>query len=395
MNISRTTRFLKVLGLLSLLFIFAYPVHPQSESELMGEEDFESVEQVDSVQKNDTAQIAGEDNAAEQEEMTEGDEAGGDEFGDDEFGGDDEFSEGGDDEFSVGDASEEFTNSEDDGNVSYNRLYWAIGILLYTILAGILVRYKATRKLRGLFLLGGLVILGFYRGGPGVISSFQNAYLLLLGVKVNWQAAVLFLGLIPITYFFGKVFCGWVCYLGAIQEFLYIGKIKIFQSERAQKIMKTIRYIALAALLIQLTFTHIILWNKIGPFKVAINLYSPNMTGYILLAIVLISSVFIYRPFCKTICPVGLVHGWVSKIPGASVLGINNSCAGCSVCNTSCQINAITRENKVSKLDNEECIRCGDCLDDCRIKSISFYNKNKEHDDKIILKGIKTVNLSK
>lgn len=318
-----------------------------------------------------------------------------DEFSeDDEFGGSDEFSDGNSDEFSEGDASEEFSNTSVDGKISYNRLYWALGILLFTILAGILVRYESTRKLRGVFLLLGLVVLGFYRGGPGVISSFQNAYLWVIGINSNWQAAVLFLGLIPITYIFGKVFCGWVCYLGAIQEFLYIGKIKVFQSEKAQKIMKIIRYVAFVAILIQLTITHIILWNKVGPFKVAINLYSPNITGYILLAIVLTSSLFIHRPFCKMICPVGLLHGFVSKLPGASVLGINNSCAGCKTCNTSCQINAITREGKISKLDNEECIRCGDCMDDCRIKSITFYNKNKDHDDRIILKGIKKVNFN-
>ena len=319
------------------------------------------------------------------------DEFESDEFGDDEFSSD-EFGES--DEFSNGRATDEFNNLSD-GNepISYNRLYWAIAILLFTILAGILVMFKPTRKFRGLFLLIGLVVLGFYRGGPGVISSFQNAYLLGIGVKVNWQAAVLFLGLIPITYFFGKVFCGWVCYLGAIQEFLYIDKVKIFQSEKAQKVMKIIRYIAITAIIIQLTFTNMILWNKVGPFKVAINLFSPNITGYVLLAILLISSVFIHRPFCKIICPVGLLHGFVTKLPGASVLGINDSCKGCQTCNTACQINAITREGKTSILDNEECIRCGDCMDDCRISSISFYNKNKEHDDQIILKGIKKLNI--
>ena len=277
-------------------------------------------------------------------------------------------------------------------------MWWAIYILLATILAGILVKFKATRNLRGVFLVASVVILGFYRGGPGVISSFQNAFLFFTGLDNNWQAMILFLGLIPITYLFGKVFCGWICYLGALQEFLYIGKVKIFQTEKAQKIMRIMRYVTTSALIIQLTLSGLftedtILWNKVGPFKVAFNLFSPNLTGYILLGILLVSSVFIYRPFCKAICPVGLIHGWVSKIPGASILGISNSCAGCKTCSTSCQINAITRDGKTSKLDNQECIRCGDCMDDCKVKSISFYNKNKKHNDKIILKGIKKLNI--
>lgn len=371
---------IKSLTLIGLLVFFTLVTHAQTE-ENSEFEDFDSVENLDTTK-------------LEKATATEDEFGNTDEFGDaDEFGNADEFGDA--DEFSAGDASEDFSNTLDDDNaVSYNRLYWAIAVLLYTILAGILVRFKGTRKLRGLFLMLGLVILGFYRGGPGVISSFQNSYLLAIGVEVNWQAAVLFIGLIPVTYLFGKVFCGWVCYLGAIQEFLHIDKVKIFQSEKAQKVMKVMRIVATSALLIQLTFTHIILWNKIAPFKVVINLFSPNMTGYILLGIVLISSVFVHRPFCKTICPVGLVHGWVTKIPGASVLGINTSCAGCKTCNTSCQINAITRDGKTSTLDNEECIRCGDCMDDCKIKSISFYKKGGQHNDKIILKGIQKLNIN-
>jgi polyferredoxin len=302
-------------------------------------------------------------------------------------------------EFNETEEFEEFSELEEEQEVekktvSYSRLWWDIFILIATIIAGIFIKFKVTRKLRAVFLLAAIVILGFYRGGPGVISSFQNTYLFFTGLDSNWQAITLFIGLIPITYFFGKVFCGWVCYLGALQEFLYISKVKIFQTEKAQKVMKIIRIIALIVLIVQLTISKEILWNKIGPFRVAFNLFSSNLTGYILLAILLLSSLFIYRPFCKTLCPVGLVLGWVSKIPGASVLGINNSCSGCKTCNTSCKINAITRDDKISKLDNEECIRCGDCLEDCNIKSISFYNKSKNHENKIFLKGIKKIDIN-
>ncbi len=303
-----------------------------------------------------------------------------DEFSEEAFA-DDEFSE---DEFVTID---EAKNLEDKEQTSYTRLYYAIAILALTILAAVFMKFKKTRKLRLLVLLIAMVIFGFYRGGPGVISSFQNTYLAAIGVEINWQAFVLFLGLIPITYFAGRVFCGWICYLGAIQEFLYNKKFKILESAKAQKIMRIIRSVALSALLIQLTFTHIIMWNKVGPFKVAVNLFSPNIAGYILLGIVLISSVFMYRPFCKTLCPVGLLLGFIAKIPGASVLGIDNNCAGCKTCNESCDINAITRENKISKMDNQECIRCGDCISDCKEESISFHHKNKNHHDKIVLKA--------
>jgi len=316
----------------------------------------------------------------------------------------DEFSEGNDefdesfDEFSQQeDEFSEFTEGdvlEEKAPISWNRFYWAIGILAFTILAGIFVRHEKTRKFRPLFLLSAVVILGFYRGGPGIISSFQNTYLYAIGATLKWPAIVLFLGLLPITYFFGKVFCGWICYLGAIQEFLYIGKIKVLQSEKAQKIMRVIRYVILALLFIQLTITQGIEWSKIGPFKVIFNLYSPNNTGYVLLVILLISSLFIHRPFCKMVCPAGLIFGWITKLPGASVLGITESCAGCKTCSTSCKINAITRDEKFSKLDNQECIMCGDCMSDCKIKSIQAFKKGDHHEGNITLKGIKKIDIN-
>ena len=322
-----------------------------------------------------------------------------DEFSDDTEQTDDEF-----EEFNEFEEFDEIDGEFDEINeditsqkTSYKRMWWSISVLLFTILAGIFVRFKATRKLRPLFLIASIVVLGFYRGGcPGPVSSIQNVYLLgvdlALGLEIHWQPIILFLGLIPITYIFGKVFCGWICHLGALQEVLNISKVKIFQSEKAQKVMRIIQIVILVVLIAQLTFTHVILWNKIGPFKVAYNLFSAKLAGYILLGVLLVSSIFIHRPFCKTVCPVGLTLGWVSKIPGASILGINEDCAGCKTCSTSCKINAITRENKISKLDNQECILCGDCMSDCKIKSISPYKKGKEHNDKIVCKGIKKNN---
>jgi lipopolysaccharide export LptBFGC system permease protein LptF len=137
---------------------------------------------------------------------------------------DDEFSENLDefsnDEFSEFNETSNAVEQEPESKTNWIRFYWAISILAFTILAGILVRFEKTRKLKPIFLLAAVAILGFYRGGPGIISSFQNTFLFFIGVTDVWPAIVLFLGLIPITYFFGKVFCGWTCYLGAIQEFL-------------------------------------------------------------------------------------------------------------------------------------------------------------------------------
>lgn len=252
-------------------------------------------------------------------------------------------------------------------------------VLFLTLVAGILVRFKSTRKLKIFILLGSIIYLGFINGAcPCMISSFQNTILYTIGEAVNPLTLVWFLGLIPLTYFFGKVWCGWVCHLGALQEFLFRpGVVKILQDRKSQMVLKWIRIATLVLLIIQILVTRSNIFIHYDPFKVAYNLFSANVLGYVLLGLLLISSVLIYRPFCRAICPVGLILGWISTIPGATKLSKNDTCIDCKRCSNSCRYNAMTYENKKSLLRNDDCIMCGDCMDSCHINSMEITGISK------------------
>ncbi len=264
-------------------------------------------------------------------------------------------------------------------------IIWISSVLVFTALAGILVRYKRTRQLRSLFLVLSIVLFGFYRGAcPCSIQSFQHGILLLSGVTVKWRSVLLFAGLIPITYLFGRVYCGWICHLGALQEFIFKTSLfKLFQSARAQKIMRIVRTVALALLIIQLLITGTNLYKEIDPFAAIFNFYSPSLVGWVLVFVLIASSFFMYRPFCKTFCPVGLVLGWISKIPGASVLAVKQNCISCVKCSKGCKINAITHDTKISVIENQECIRCGECMNECVKDALVFSRKNRNHPAKV------------
>lgn len=260
------------------------------------------------------------------------------------------------------------------------KLDWILGILLATVIAGIFVRFGPTRKLKYVFLIASVIILGFYRGAcPCMLSSFMNVILAAIGVAIPFVGMLWFLGLVVITYFFGQVWCGWVCHLGALQEFLHKkNKFKFLQGEKALKLMHIIRYVMLAVLIVQLLLTQTILFNKIDPFKVAYNLTSYYTAGWILLGILIIASIFINRPFCKAACPVGMILGWVSLIPGASVIGTRRE-KSCKLCYGACDIQAIRRKGKQSIIDNRDCYLCGDCMESCPNSAIKFKRKSKEN----------------
>lgn len=267
-----------------------------------------------------------------------------------------------------------------------------IQVLLLTVLAGILVRFKATRNLRIVFLLGSLIYLGFIKGAcPCPISSVQHTVLMLFGEKMEFHKVLYFLGLIPLTYVLGKTWCGWVCHLGAVQEFLHMpAKYNFLKGRKAQNTMRTIRWILFATLVVQLFIGREIFYCKIDPFLSIFNLrlsVSYTLVNGTILALLLLSSIFVYRPFCRTICPIGLLLGLVSKIPGASVIGVSNECSSCTLCNNSCKIEAITRDGKESFLDNQDCIACGECLSSCKKASLSFQRNGKNNPSAVICKS--------
>ncbi|MCY1719708.1 4Fe-4S binding protein [Prolixibacteraceae bacterium Z1-6] len=286
------------------------------------------------------------------------------------------------DEFSdTGNEFEEFSDNSINTNVETTNSIWAnrnftlsVLVLTLTLIAGFLVRFKTTRKLKIFMLLGTLIYLGFINGAcPCMISSFQNVVLYLAGVEVKPVLLLWFLGLIPLTYFFGKVWCGWVCHLGALQEFIFRpGLLNVLQDRKSQVILRWIRIATLAILIAQILITRTNIFIHYDPFKVAFNLFSANTLGYALVVILLVSSILIYRPFCRAFCPVGLILGWISYIPGASKLSKNNSCVDCKSCSNSCKHNAMTYENKNCQLNHEDCILCGDCMDSCKFSSIEI-----------------------
>ncbi|MBI4648629.1 MAG: 4Fe-4S binding protein [Bacteroidia bacterium] len=316
------------------------------------------------------------------------------------------FNENSDSAFPAGEL-EQFANESQQGcsrscslrpgnleQIRRKELYWVLGILAVTVITGFLVRFKLSRNLRNIFLFLSVIILGFsdlHHACPCMLSSLQDTVLFIFGINTDWQKMLWFIGLIPVTYLFGKVWCGWLCHLGALQEFLFLPiKFNIFKGEKAMKIMKIIRWILLLTLIIQLAIEQRIFFCRIDPFKTIFDLdiYGSRflVLRWILVGLLLLTSFFSYRPFCKSACPVGLMLGLISFIPGSSVIGRKGDCTGCELCHATCRQEAILCKKEHIILNNIDCISCGKCLDSCRNGGLGFFRKKKNHPVKNFLK---------
>jgi polyferredoxin len=79
-------------------------------------------------------------------------------------------------------------------------------------------------------------------------------------------------------------------------------------------------------------------------------------------------SVFIWRPFCRFLCPLGAIYGFFNRI---SVFGIKfdtASCTHCKACARACKADI---DPSVTP-NNAECVRCGDCVKACPAGSLKF-----------------------
>lgn len=225
-----------------------------------------------------------------------------------------------------------------------------------------------------MFLVASVALLGFYRGScPCPVGGFQEAALAVFGSPSHGEWIWWFAILLPLTYVFGRVWCGWICQLGALQELIHANSNwELLSSARIQTPLRYLRLLLFGALIVQLLMTHTNWWKTIDPFRTAFNLFASQWLGWVLLAALLTSSVFAYRPFCRVFCPVGLVLAWISRIPAATVLQASAGCLGCKRCSTTCKSGAISYENKIVSFEKEACIACGECATACPLRSLDY-----------------------
>ena len=87
------------------------------------------------------------------------------------------------------------------------------------------------------------------------------------------------------------------------------------------------------------------------------------------LGIILLASVFIFRPFCRFLCPLGAIYSLFNKYALFGIKVNQHRCTGCRACVNSCKLD-------VHQINDRECIRCGDCRPVCTHNAIVYKRKD-------------------
>ena len=168
-----------------------------------------------------------------------------------------------------------------------------------------------------------LMILGFgVQGCFCPLGTFQYAFTA-GGLAFLGLTGVLIFAL-PLVFsaFFGRVFCGWVCPFGALQEFLYrihvpgrfspSGKVH----HRLKHLSKVILFALVAAILLNRFGVISLQWPapfcNIDPFHTIFTLF---LSGSLVVAgVTIILAIFIRRFFCKYLCFYGAAQAIMAKL---------------------------------------------------------------------------------
>ncbi len=199
------------------------------------------------------------------------------------------------------------------------------------------------RSRRGLVVLGIFSVLyfGFWRKGCICsIGSIQNIAQGLADSSFGVPASVLAYGLAPLVFalLFGRVFCSSVCPHGALQDLMLIKPVKVpVWLEHGLRLIPYV-YLGLAMIFAATGGGYIIC--QYDPFVTIFRLSGSTLMVSCGIGL-LVLGMFVGRPYCRFLCPYGVLLGMASNVAKWRVRITPDTCTQCRLCEQSCPFNAI------------------------------------------------------
>jgi ferredoxin len=220
--------------------------------------------------------------------------------------------------------------------------YVDAGVLIVTLaLAACVILRWRNRKAVFTLMVFSLVYFGFFRQGcvcpigaiqNVTLTGFDAEYVVPIAVLVFFAAPLVF------TLFFGRAFCGAVCPLGAIQDVVLIRPVKV--PGWLESALRLLAYTYLGAAVLFAATGSAFIICRYDPFVGFFRL-SGNWNILVLGAALLLVGLFVGRPYCRFLCPYGIILRHFSRLSRWRVSITPTECVKCRLCEDACPFAAI------------------------------------------------------
>lgn len=186
----------------------------------------------------------------------------------------------------------------------------------------------------------------------------------------------------------GRMICGWLCPFGLVQELVYKVKTPKLRKNPVTRVLSWLKYVILVFFVFIVPISYALkdmpfpafckyicpagtLEGGVGLLSNAVNASYFSMLGplftwkFMLMVSILVGSAFIFRLFCRFICPLGALYGLFN---GISIFGVKiqqHKCVNCGLCVHHCKMD-------IRHVGDPECISCGECVEVCPTKAIQW-----------------------
>jgi len=202
----------------------------------------------------------------------------------------------------------------------------------------------------------------------GVVTIYQYATVGTFVQKIHESAFALMVIGFVLAILFGPVFCGWVCPLGTVQEWIAKWGRKFFKRRynryipmHIDRALRYIRYVVLIWVLYVTATTGKLIFADYDPYFALFNFWSGEVawTALAILGITLVLSLFVERPWCKYACPYGAVLGLSNLFRVFQIRRVASTCRDDGACSIMCPMNIPV--DTLTTVRDHQCISCLEC----------------------------------
>ena len=209
-----------------------------------------------------------------------------------------------------------------------------------------------------------------FGGLESIYSRITDGYWLR---RVASSSFVLFIAVIIATFLTGRVFCGWICPLGAVNEFVSLvskklGIKEVRLSPSVDRYLRGLKYAVLLLIIYTTWKFGTLTFREYDPWAAWMHLsagWSEFGYGTAVLFATLFAGLFIERFWCRYLCPLGAVLAIVSRLSLVKVYRNEGPCIKCGKCSPACPV-GLTPDKDIIQ-SNGECIACGRCYSACPV----------------------------